>query len=192
MGLSPVLPYKLPELDQLIYVKTNIGGWFFDAFLNVDYNSTLRVTEHPIQTGADVTDHAYMEAEQLVFEIGMSDVAKSLVDGQFTQGWSRSVTAYQVLKELQRSRVPMQVKTRLQLYKNMIVENLRAKDDYTTLNGLKCVVTMREIFIAQVSTVTVSTRPQVTGSTKAGEAQAIIPNQSILKQIYTMASGGGQ
>lgn len=190
MALKPVLPYQLPELSQLIFVKTNIGGWFFDAFLNVNHTSTLRITDHPVQSGAAITDHAYMEPQELTFEIGMSDVAQSLVDGQFTTGWSRSVTAYQVLKELQKSRVPMQVNTRLGVYQNMIIESITAPDNYETLYGLKCTVKMREIFIVEVATVTVSERPQVTGKTNSGDVQTVEPNQSILKQIYTLATGG--
>lgn len=187
-----VTPYKSPELEKLIYVKTNIGGWFFDAFISIQHSSSLRITEHPVQTGAAITDHAFMQPKRLSFEIGMSDVASSLVDGQFTEGWSRSVTAYQVLEELQRSRIPMQVMTRLGLYQNMLIESIDTPDDYTKLYGLRCTVNLREIIMAEVKTVKVSARPQVTGSTNKGNVQPVQPNQSILKQIYGMIQGGNQ
>jgi len=189
MALSPVLPYKLPELGRLIYVKTNIGGWFFDAFLKIDHSSRLTITEHPIQTGASIADYAYLNPQQLTFDIGMSDVAQSLVPDQFTQGWSRSVTAYQVLKELQKNRVPLQVNTRLGVYKNMLIESIDTSDNYQTQYGLKATVVLRELFIAQVTTVKISARPQVTGSTNKGKVEPVAPNQSILYQLFS-ANGG--
>ena len=114
----------------------------------------------------------------------MSDVAQSLVSGQFVGGWSRSVTAYQVLLGLQQQRIPLQVLTRLKLYKNMLIETIAAPDDYTTLYGLKATVTMREIFIAQVKTVKISARPQVTDSTPRGEVQVKPVDESTMHKGF--------
>lgn len=193
MALSPVLPYTLPELQQLIYVKTNIGGWFFDAFLRLDHTSKLTITQHPVQTGVAPSDHAYLEPAELVIEIGMTDVAKSLVDGQFTGKWSRSVAAYEVLQNLQAQRIPLFVLTRLRIYKNMLIETISAPDDYKSLYGLRATVTMRELMVVQTATVKISDKPQVTDSTNRGNPEPVTPNQSILKQMeekFHGSSGG--
>ena len=184
MGLYPVLPYTLPELQQLVYVKTNIAGYFFDAFLRIDHTSSLTITEHPVETGAAITDHSYVNPSVLVMEVGMSDVAASLVNGQFEDSWSRSARAYEILLALQQQRIPFQVVTRLKTYQNILIETIAVPDDYTTLYGLKATVTMREIFIATVKTVKISERPQVTDSTNRGEVQPIPTSQSILSQIF--------
>lgn len=186
MPVSPVLPYTLPELAELIYIKTNIGAWFFDAFLRIDHTSRLKITEHPVQSGAAITDHAYLEPAELVMEIGMSDTARSLVDWQFTANKPRSEIAYQVLMELQAQRVPLQVMTKLKVYKNMLIEVIAAPEDYKTLYGLRTTVTLREIIVAEVKTVQISARPQVTGSTQRGTAEVVQPNQSVLKQVGTL------
>ena len=183
MALSPVLPSV--STSQLIYVKTNIGGWFFDAFLRVEHTSKLKITEHPVQTGANVADHAYLESQQLAIEVGMTDVVQSIVNGQFSQGWSRSVTAYKVLRQLQASRIPVQVNTRLGIYKNMLVETITTPDTYETQYGLRATVTLKELIVAQVTTVKVSKRPQVTGSTQRGNPEPVKPNQSILRQWFS-------
>jgi hypothetical protein len=190
MALSPVLPYKLPKLQQLIYVKTNIAGYFFDAFLRIDHKSKLNITSHPVETGANITDHAFVEPQELVIEIGMSDTANSLVKGQFATGKSRSVTAYKLLKELQMQRIPLQIYTRLGLYKNMLIEVISVPDDYRTQYGLNATVTFREIIIARTKTVKVSARAQVTDSTNRGNVEPVEPNKSILKQINEMMFGG--
>lgn len=173
----------MPTASEMIYVKTNVDGWFFDAVLRVDHTSRLQITEHPVQTGAAITDHAFLEPKELVMEIGMSDVAKSRADGQFNDGWSRSVTAYQKLRELQANRIPVQVLTRLGLYKNMMVEVISAPDDYKTLYGLRATITLKEIMVAEVQTVRISARPQVTNSTQKGAAEIVKPNQSVGVQL---------
>lgn len=180
---SPILDLEAPEIKSLVYTKTNIGGWFFDAFFKMTHTSRLTITDQPVQTGAALTDHAFLQPRELTMEIGMSDVATSYVPGQFSDGWSRSVTAYQVLKDLQSMRVPIQLLTRLGLYENMLIEVLSVPDDYTTRYGLRATVTFREILVAQVSTVKISARPQVTDNSQRGKPEPVNPTQSILKQI---------
>jgi hypothetical protein len=161
----------IDDVNQLMYIKTNIGGFFFDAIIRTEHTSTLKMTDHPVQTGANIVDHSYMEPAQLVMEIGMSDTMDSMVKGQFTERYSKSVSAYQVLLDLQKARLPLQVHTRLNLYKNMLIESIDAPDDYKTQFGLRCTVTMKEIFVVEVSNTTVSARKHSTGSTNRGAVQ---------------------
>lgn len=189
MALSPVLNQKLPELKDLIYVKTNIGGWFFDAYLSLAHVSNLKITDHPVQTGANISDHAYLEPRELTIELAMSDTASSIVDGQFSGSWSRSVKAYEVLRELQAQRIPMQVLTRLGLYKNMMITALSVPDDYKTLYGLRASVTMKEVLVATTKTVKISARPQITGSTNRGQPEPVAPNESVLFQLLEKRGG---
>lgn len=186
---SPVLDLNAPEIKDLVYTKTNIGGWFFDAYLKMDHTSRLTITDHPVQTGAAVTDHAFLQPRELSMDVAMSNVNESAVPGQFSGGYSRSVQAFNILKELQRLRVPIQVHTRLGLYPNMLIEVLTAPDDYTMLDGLRCTVTFREILVAQVTTVQISARPEVTDSAKRGTPEPVTPNQSILKQMSGLLTG---
>jgi len=200
MGLYPVLPKDYQKylsnptgtFDglQLIYVKTNIAGFFFDAFLRIKHTSSLTITEHPVETGAAITDHSYINPAVLVMEVGMSDVSASLVNGQFEGGWSRSVTAYQVLLWLQQQRIPFEVVTRLRNYKNMLIETIVAPDDHTTLHGLKATVTLKEVFVATVQTVKVSANPHIADSTPRGEQQPIpVKPGSTLYQALEMFLG---
>lgn len=174
---------------SLIYVKTNLGGWFFDAFLRIDHESKLTITEHPVQSGAAVNDHAYLNPRKLTMEIGMSDVAASIVSGQFVSGLPRSVTAFRLLQELQAKKTFLRVLTRLQLYENMLIESISAPDDYTTRYSLKATVSLREVIVPSVKTVAVSAAPQITGATNLGQIQPVEPNVSIIEQIRRMVAG---
>lgn len=168
-GIWQGLP--VDDVNQLMYIKTNIGGFFFDAIIREEHTSTLKMTEHPVQTGANIVDHAYMEPAQLTIEIGMSDAMESIIKDQFKGRYTKSVSAYQVLLDLQKARLPLQVQTRLTLYKNMLIESIDAPDDYKTQFGLRCTVTMKEIFVVEVTKTTVSARSQTTGSTSKGAVQ---------------------
>ena len=79
MAQNPILDLNSPPISSLVYLKTNIGGWFFDAFLRSTHTSRLKITDHPVQTGAALTDHSYLEPQELTMEIGMSDAATSLI-----------------------------------------------------------------------------------------------------------------
>jgi hypothetical protein len=186
---SPLLDLNDSSIKSYVYAKTNIGGWFFDAYLKMTHTSTLTITDQPVQTGASLTDHAYLQPQELQMDIGMSDVAKSFIPGQFGNSSLRSVTAYQVLRQLQALRVPIQIYTRLYTYENMLVEVISAPDDYTTQFGMKCTVTFREILVAQVTTVKISARPAVTNSINGGSPLPVTPNQSILKQAAGLFFG---
>jgi len=189
--MNPKLDLENPNIAHLVYVKSNLGGWFFDAFIRQDHTRKLKMTEHPVQTGAAMVDHAYMEPVELTLTIKMSDAAESIVPGQFTNRWSRSVAAYDVLKEIQAQRIPCQVLTRLELYSNMMIQAISIPDDFRTLYGLEAVVTMREIPVAEVKTVKISSAMQTTGSTTKGTVEPVeVKNQSLLSQLAGWIKGG--
>ncbi len=180
---SPVLDLTSPSIRSFVYTKTNIGGWFFDAFLEMTHTSTLTITQHPVQSGSTISDFAYLQPRTLSMNIGMSDVAQSIIPGQFSGGSSRSVQAYDVLKQLQQLRIPIQVYTRLGLYENMLVETLTVNEDYTTPNGLRVTVDLSELLVATVEVVKISAKPQVTNKANQGKKQPVQPTQSILSAL---------
>lgn len=189
-------PWRPPEWSglssdaaQLVYMKSNIGGYFFDALIRAEHTTRLKITDHPVQTGANIVDHSYIEPATLVMEIAVSDAMDSMVSGQFTAGITKSVAAYQTLLKLQQTRLPLQVVTRLNVYQNMLIEELTAPEEAKTLYGLRCTVTLKEIFVVEVSKTTVSARPQATGSTARGQQQATKPPPTIARQIEKATTG---
>lgn len=181
--------------DALLYCKTNIAGYFFDGYLDVSINSELEITSHPVETGVSIADHAYLKPQEITMTVLMSDVHESLVPGQFTGGWSRSVTAYNVLKKIQSDRITVSVLTRLGLFKNMILKSVIADDTDIELFGLRARVTLVELPVARVRTVEISEADQTTIQTEMGNIASTYPNntelESILSMIAGWISGGG-
>lgn len=187
----------------------------FDAVFKVEHARHLRRTEHPIQTGPNsavgsITDHAYLLPARVTLEIGMSDAMASYSSNLWTSDPSKSVSAYQTLVSLMSARTLVTLTTRLQTYKNMLVESIVPSDSHKTRHGLRALVTLGEIFLAQVPSTpgadgtsaananpaakhevggqisgafgTVSARPQITESTPSGTVQPVPPSDALQQQ----------
>lgn len=176
--------------DALLYCKTNVGGYFFDGFMQVEHNIELQTTSNPVETGASVVDHAYVKPAELVMKVMMSDVHQSLVPGQFTGASFRSVNAWQVLRKLQSDRIPMSVFTRLGLYTNMLITKLTTSDTAETFRALSAEVTLREIPVARIKTVKISSADQTTINTEMGKIEASQINNELQSLLYQWYGGG--
>ena len=148
--------------------KVSVGGWYFDAVLKLSHDRGLVITTHPVEEGANITDHSHVREKRLILEIGMSDVGV----GGFETRQSRSVSAFEVLTEMQESRRPVTVVTRLDTYRNMLIEDIKPDEDKDTTNGLRASVFLREVNIVKAETVTlperVSAAPAKTGASNSG------------------------
>lgn len=168
----------------------SIGGLVFDAILKTDHTSKITATSHPVESGANISDHAYVEPAEISIEVGVSDCETG--NGTFGSG-SRSLNAFKALLKLQTSRQLITVVTRFKTYTNMLITSVSVPDDYTTMNSFKANLMLREIRIVSTSRVTVSAREseqaQKTGSTNSGTKQAETPKQSVLSQAAAMLKG---
>ena len=178
--------------------KWQVGGFYFDGIIRTEHVSTIRPTEYPVQSGATFTDHAIIEPASVTLEVMMTDASSTVNGvnyapilgvissvlsklGKFSNiltlakpslfpqlGEGRSAAAWATLKAMQLSRVPIDVETRLQTYKNMLIEEISAPDDAKTINALKVTVRLREIIIADVAEVKTAARPASTMESASG------------------------
>lgn len=148
---------------ELIYCKSNLEGLFFDAIFSTTTSHTATVTSHPVQSGSKIADHMYMEPVTISLEIGMSDVMASMVRGQWSEGNTKSVSCYKKLCELQATRMPLTILTRLDRYENMVITGITVNDTADTLTGLSADIELQQILIANVGTEKTSARAWTTG-----------------------------
>jgi len=166
--------------------RLSIGGLVFDAVLKTDHTSKLTATSHPIENGANITDHAVIEPAEISIEIGMTDC----------NGTGVSDKMFKSLQALQFSRQHITVVTRYRTYRNMLIMSMSVPDDFTTMNALKAMLMLREIPTAGTAAVEVSARPSQqahkTGNSSSGSGSTVQPtppNQSILRQATNMLTG---
>lgn len=148
-------------------------GYFFDAFLKESHTGSVRVTDHPVQGGMNISDHAYNLPDSLTIEVFASDSMDSVKTNQFKTYGTKSVSVYETLRDLKERRVLVSVRTRLRYYENMIIENMTVTDDYKTAYSLKCTVSFRQIMIASVAKKYVALeKSQVRDQTNSGNQQS--------------------
>ena len=151
--------------------------YVFDAVLDLEHEQRLEATHHPIQTGADINTHAYLQPARLTLYVLMSDAVAqygcSTKPGSgvalFTGSSSKSVSAYQTVLSIQSARQPLTVVTRLRTYTNMIITSVAPREDSKTITGLRMRVEFTQIITAAVSTVPVSARPADTDTNTLGQ-----------------------
>lgn len=142
----------------------------FDAYLCVDETSTddLEITQHPVQQGAAINDHAFLKPASLTIRAQFNEFDSGMPLDEL----------YRKLLELQSSREPFDVVTGKRLYKNMLMKSLSVTTDQYTDNVLSITAQLQEIIIVNVETVTVPPRarqaqPARTGATeRAGQKKA--------------------
>lgn len=171
----------------------SIGPVFFDAVFSTTHNANVTVTTQPVQVGANISDHAYVEPDSVTLEIGMSDAAEGA-------GANHSVNAYTMLRAVMEAREPISLYTRLKCYTNMMVVSISVTDDVTTSTALKANIMLQKILIVNVATVQVqqtvtASKSESSGSssskssskkstsTKKSSSSSSSKKKSVLKQI---------
>ena len=123
-------------------IHTSAGTLYFDALIRADHTSNVTLTEHAVQVGAVVSDHAIIEPQEISLEIGMTDAVGG--DGS-------SVRAYQQFQSLMKNREPCTVVTRIASYQNMVLTSMSVPDDYTTMNALRATLTFKEVRLVSIA-----------------------------------------
>ena len=114
----------------------------FTAYVTLQESGSdeLEITQHPVQTGAAITDHAYVKPATLNMDILFSPLTAPLSE------------TYANLLALQASRIPFMVVTGKRSYKSMLISSLTCSTDAQTENVLAISLQLREIIIVNVET----------------------------------------
>jgi Dit-like phage tail protein len=183
------------------YVLQNVSvgptTYVFDAVLDLEHEQRIEKTHHPVQTGADLSSHAYLMPAKLTMFVGMSDAMQAYSAGanpaqspyitSFSGNPSKSVAAYQQMLSLQAARVPLIVTTRLRTYKNMIIVSVGPREDAKTITGLRMRIEFEQIFTATTADVANSARSNSTDSTGLGAVNAQTPSTTTVSQFNVTA-----
>lgn len=147
VGLAGTLQDALPVL---LRQGRSIAGIIPQVIIEEQHTDELMITGHPVENGADITDHAVKEPAQLIMRCGWSQSGSNVPGLSLTQPSPKD--AYQMLQDLQKSRQPFDVVTGKRTYSNMLIKRLTVITDDETENALIVDVELREILM--VDTVT--------------------------------------
>ncbi|HGI5912209.1 TPA: phage baseplate protein [Yersinia enterocolitica] len=137
-----------------------IGVLVPSVIISEKHQDALEITEHPVEVGAAVNDHAYKRAAEVTMEVGFTG-GGSLLDFVDTSTIGLSLgkspeEVYQELRDLQESREPFDVITGKRKYSNMLIRGIEVTTDKTSENVLMCVLTLREVIMSQTDSVMVA------------------------------------
>lgn len=121
-------------------VDRNIGGIIPDIVIEETGTDILKITDHPVEIGASITDHSYKMPVERIMRIGCSDSSPGGFEG-------RSAAIYAMLIALQGSREPFDVSTGKRFYRNMLLSILSETTDHTTEHALIATVALREVIL---------------------------------------------
>lgn len=182
---------------MISFLGTVLGDIGFDAVLSEDTEQTSQVTRHPVEFGAEVSDHVYTEPVTLKIQGGVSNLL--LQPGRpddpfgaaFSSQGSRMENAYDALDAIQRAGEPFTVQTLLGRWDSMILSGLRVTQDARTSKVLFFTATLVEAIIVESEIVGLPASrlqaPEDASQSDAGRTPAV--NSSILN---TIIFGGGQ
>ena len=132
--------------QNIIAPQRKIGE--FSGFVVTEESSIdeLEITEHPVQNGAAITDHAYKKPAEVSVKF-MYGVA----DGDLS-------TIYSELLEFQKARELFSVTTGKRSYTNMLLKSLGVTTDKNTENVLSISAEFKEIFVVELESTTMPAR----------------------------------
>lgn len=154
----------------------------------------LEITEHPVEIGASVNDHAYKRASEVTMECGFAG-GGSILDLVDISGIGLGIgqspkEIYQQLLDLQSSRVPFDVITGKRTYSNMLIRAIEVTTERTSENVLTCVLTLREVLMTQTQSVSVADKANMQDGVSTAAVQEVgtktpvpVSNTSLLQKF---------
>lgn len=154
------------------------------ATLEETHHDDVEISDHPVEQGAAITDHAYKRPAEVIIRCGFSNsptpkggigsqavglagaiggsVVRTAIGTVLTAQSLLGGNAPKQVKDLyadfvaaQNNRVLFDITTGKRKYKNMLIKSLAVTTDVATENALIITVTCREILIVKTSIVTV-------------------------------------
>jgi hypothetical protein len=149
--------------------QRSFGGLKGYVTFDETHTDELDITDHPIEQGALVSDHAFLRPAVVVMRCGWSNspsdstllggvrgalntigIATSNILGE---GANQVNDIYQQIRKLQSERIPFEVFTGKRVYEDMLIKTLQVRTDKDTENVLDLTVTFRQILRVTTSTV---------------------------------------
>lgn len=168
-----------PLQNILIKPSRMIGTISVQVVVNEQATDTLTITKQPVQQGASITDHAYLEPTTFSHSIYFSN------NNAF--GGIALAQVYQNLLTLQANAVPFDVITPKRIYKNMLMATLSQTTDKLTENCLAIHASYQQVILVPVLSTIVPRIKQ--GNPAKTAATADTGNKSVLAQVKDQLKG---
>jgi hypothetical protein len=134
----------------------SIGPIIPGIVIEEDHEDTLTITEHPVEQGAAITDHAFKNPSSVTIQCMWSNTQASLFD--FSESYVQGI--YQQLIALQNGRQPITIVTGKRMYQNMLLESITTQTTNESAYSLPVTLECKQIIIVQTSATTLPPQDQ--------------------------------
>jgi hypothetical protein len=201
--IAPIATLGLVLSDLVILRPFRaIGPVIPDCTIEEHGSDRLVITEHPVEQGASISDHAYKLPAEVTLRYGFSNStpqasflpsvlnAPNIIGGG-SENHVREI--YEQLLKLQIDRVPFDILTGKRTYENMLIASLDQTTDSTSEHTLMVTIACKEVIIVSTQSTTVpaiaesqagNTSPTNTGTKTPDPVSA--PRDSVLKQGWSL------
>lgn len=180
----------LPTGQAAFVPQRRIGSWEATITLEETAQDDLEITQHPVQDGAAITDHAYKKPTTLNIRAQYSPMYIGVPLDEM----------YRRLLQLQADRIPMEVLTGKRKYGNMLVKSVSETTDKDTAKILNVSVMLQQVILTTVSTVKVQAssqkraaqkEPERTGATEEAGMKKAAPETEVKRSSALRDLFGG-
>ncbi|MGK2829249.1 phage baseplate protein [Ralstonia pseudosolanacearum] len=163
----------------------------FSAYITLEerHRDELVITDHPVEQGAQISDHAYKKPSEVTITIGWTN--SSLASLTSLQFGNYSSYAYDRLLQLQKMRELFSISTGKRRYQNMLIQSIDVTTDAKTENACIATLHCREVIVVQTMTTQLvpaenQAMPQKTG--QAANAGTKLPQATNTSLLYRLAN----
>ena len=181
----PSLPSNLEAL--ILGKKRQVAGIIPDVVISEHHIDELVVTKHPVDVGASVSDHAYLQPAVIRCQFGWSNssiLVNSLLSLSIFKGIQTIEDVYDKFIELLKKRERFFLSTGKRQYQSVVLTKVEEVTTSDTENSLILDVTFEEVRVAMAKTTTLEAAKQ-----KNPEKTASVSNSSTK---YPIRMGGAQ
>ncbi len=120
-----------------------IGTIIPDIVIEEIGHDQLQITEFPVETGAPISDHAFLRQPEIIMRCGFSNSTHQ------TEGYVQEV--YALFLSLQAQLQPFNVTSGKRQYQNMLIASLLLTTDQQTEYALNIAVVLKGVLITSTS-----------------------------------------
>lgn len=144
-----------------------------DASVSETHTSAASITSHPVERGANITDHVHREPDTITIQGIISNTPTRFPEGTVGVALIRSVanlvsgvsndlakTGYEQLRQLVEGKELIKIVTTLREYNDMLLENLTVTRDADNGDCLNFSVTARQVRLISTSSVAAIPSPK--------------------------------
>lgn len=145
----------------MIAISRAIGPVPVDIVVKETVTSELKITQQPVEFGANITDHAYIMPKRIVMECVIGGSLDRRGNGRLEM-----MAGWQAMKALQETRQPFTLVSGLDVHRDILIEKLEAERDQDFSSVLKFTATCLQVIIVGTAYVQGQTQAPANGQAR--------------------------